>query len=363
MTVRYPKLISSDMSLDISYSNDEIDLKTLNSPENAFSNLGMTINVPSSTITIHSGNGDPLSATNFARLVFPSRNSPGTVVSCILTSNVTMDFSDMDGNTMGTVAATAWTDLMPLYLYAVLNNTEDACTFGWARVPHHARTPVAADIGNPSTSTADAYTSFFLFEDVTIADYEEEPVVAVGGAKASKNASDEWTFDSINFGEDGVNFFNENVSFDMPLGQNGAIAGFHYWSANGNIPQAVTNVAYNVMKDGLMTLDTGSFNLDVAGSGTSGSDILFLMSPLRPGTSLSGLQSTRGGSTFVAGNSVNTGKIIYRGVVIFIAQSNGHYGIEFQNPNAVGAKTGDFTITGQNFFAGSMTFNAFANLG
>lgn len=271
-TSAYANITSGDGSVAITNGPNTVDLSVATSsdpPIFGYSNLGMTVDTGASTISIHSASGAALSIANSAKITFASKATPGTSVTITVVANVVIDWSDMDGNTMGTEGSKAWADDMPLYVYAVLNDAENDCTFGLARVPHHVASGATANIGTPSSATADNLLSLFLFENVTIGLYDDNPVVVLGAVTATKDASDQWSFSAVKGGTTGIGGLQVGSKFSSPATQMGANNN-HVGSNGGTIPTFTSsNVNYAVTPDGFLNFSFACNALSVIGVGVN----------------------------------------------------------------------------------------------
>lgn len=357
-TSAYANLASADSSVNITNGPNTIDLSvsTIDPAPFEYSNLAFSVNTGASTITVHSVDGTALSALNPAKITFASKATPGTYVTITVTANVSMDWSDMDGNTMGTEGAKAWANDIPLYMYAVLNDAENDCTFGLARVPHHSASGSAANIGTPATANADDDTSLFLFESVTIGDYDDNPVVVLGTVAATKNATDQWSFSAISGGQTGISSFVRGVRYSMPGDQNGG-NGYHMYSAGTAPLFSSSSLNYDIRPDGYISI---SFAMNQLTNIGVGGNTLNVMSPLRPG----------GGAdagTFCVGDaSISSAALrgVYRGIPFGIVLGNGFYGMEFIKNEVLRLLDSDFdTINVINSqFTGSISYPVIRNV-
>lgn len=339
----YANLTSSGGTINITEGANTLNIDVSSVPPSnlGYTNIGMTVDTGASTITIHSADGTAFSASNVGTVTFASKATPGIFVTCNVTSNVSMDWSNMDGNTMGTEGSKAWADQLPLYVYAVLNDAENDCTFGLARMPHHAASGITANIGTPATPNADEDISLFLFESVTITDYDDNPVVVLGSVKATKNASDQWTFIALKGGSTGIGGFVLGTVFSMPPLQNGAVNNHVFTVGASTVPTFVgSHMYYGITPDGTIIIDLALNGVSVIGVG---GNTLYVSAPLN-GTLI------RNAGTFnVASQSVSVvaKQGTYRGLYIDGKQPNGFFGIEFVKIENVRLYPVDFdTVTG-----------------
>lgn len=322
-TPAWANIVSTDGTVVIANGANTIDLSTAGGISGiGYFNIGMTVDTGASTITMHSASGAAFSATNKGIVQFASKLVPGTFVVVEITANVAIAWANMNGNTMGTMPATAWANNLPLYVYAVLDSTEKLCTFGLARMPHHTASGAAANIGTPAFATADHDLSLFLFQNVTIADYANNPVVVLGSVKATKSAVDAWTFLAIKGGDTGIGGFQLGTSFTFPQLQNGAVHTYLY-SPGATVPHFSTGgYRYTVYPHGMLTLDMAVNILTAAGIGAQ---TLYIMVPLI-GTLI------RAAGTFSVGDASISNVALrgtYKGLYIDGMLPNGYFGIEF----------------------------------
>lgn len=227
----------------------------------------LSIGVSGTTLTIASGDGTALSSSNVGYVVAQSGATPGELVLHSFTANVTMTDTDMDGNIFNTTAATAWGNVKPMYLYVMQDDSDANPVFAWGAVPHNTIAPAAASIGDPSAANADAQESLYSWTDITEANYDGNPVTVLGSIRATKDASDSYTF-TISEGQDGIGRFNEVTRFTFPTGQYAANSGT-YTDANGGTAAVYNSIQvyYQQMRNGFHTL---SYSLRGDG-GTDGS--------------------------------------------------------------------------------------------
>jgi len=204
-----------------------------------WTNLG--ISYSAGVFTVQGADGTALSASNPAYVTLQSKANPGRVVTVPVIANQTFQddahaSSQIVDNLFGFTTSVAITENVPFYLYACLNDSENAIAFGTSRVPHRTVAPATANIGTPSTANADLQSSIFIFNDVTIGDYDENPVLVIGAFRMRMSNSDDWTVQTLTT-QDGVGNFLEDVKFTCPLGQFGADSGT-YNIPNGGSPDA-----------------------------------------------------------------------------------------------------------------------------
>lgn len=213
-----------------------------------FHNLGMSYAAGSGTFTIHGYDGTSLSASNPATVWLQSKAAPGLLVMHTIEAN--QDFIDDNGASeiigalFGFTTSVAITADVPFFVYAVTNDDEDNIAFMISREPHRFLSPPAAYIGDPSAPTnASAQRSMFSLEDITEAEYDENPCMALGGFRMVMSASDDWTVQTLDNG-DGFGMYHLVRDFEVPLGQFGTNSGT--WSfPNGGTAAVFTNYTDN----------------------------------------------------------------------------------------------------------------------
>lgn len=239
-------------------------------------NLGITYSAGTGVFTVTSADGSPLSAANPAFVRFQDPSNPGQNLVASLTNDI--DFIDSNGaseiigNTFGTTAGIAWGDPMPFFLYAVLNvTTGNTFNIAIARSPTN-RITVAGPFSKPSVANANSETDYWFFDNITDADYEDSTVVRIGCFRMTKDASDDWTVQTLNRWE-GINRNFDNYNFIFPFNQNGASVGSWFsLSGAGTLPVVdAVNRSYNyrVMSDGMVEVKMDAQNIVSAGVGTS----------------------------------------------------------------------------------------------
>lgn len=242
-------------------------------PQKGYANLGCSYSA--GTFTIHAADGSALSATNPAYVTVQSKGTPGQLVTISVTAN--QDFIDDAGaseiidNLFGVTTSIAYGQDMPFFIYGVSNDDEDAIAFGITRSPIQQSSPGAAAIGTPSSATADSQDSMFLFEDVTIADYDNNPCTLIGSIRMRMSASDDWTVQTLTK-FDGIGQFQLQRVFTGVAGQFGADSGsFFSDSAGTGTPPTFNTSSYQWMidLDGYITVKYGgeSVNNTPAGAG------------------------------------------------------------------------------------------------
>lgn len=276
---------------------------------NSFTNLGLDYSSP--TLKVTSADGTALSATNKAWVRIQSQNDRGKMLNIAVEADVSMQDAggtgDMNSNTFGTTTLIAWSDTLPLFLYAVLNDLEDAVTFALSRVPHLTVAPAAAKMAKQGSAVATTQGSMFVMDSAaTVGDYDGNPCVCLGSVIATKSAADAWTL-AINNDFVGLGRYADNFFWTFPRDQMGAdpAANSCLSSSNGadTVPSFVSNGrSYTISRDGLCNFVWGWNNISAAGVGTG---TLRLHIPFQNGTTGATFPSNfswiNGGGTYTTG--------------------------------------------------------------
>lgn len=246
------------------------------------------ISYSSSVLSVIGANGNAFSQNN------PGYSSvwSGTAGQ-IKTYNVTspQSFEDasgtsvLTGNLFGLTTGVATSVDVPFFLYGCTNDAEDTLTFGISRIPHIKVAPAVADLGNPSTSTADTEYSMFLLDDVSLGDYDGNPVVLLGSFRMRMDASDDWTVQALD-DQDGIGRFNDSRVFTGMAGQFGADSGTYTYANSGTSPQFNVNTQqYQIFPNGICYCHTAlreDAGTDGAGAVEARTQVPFLVQNLIP---------------------------------------------------------------------------------
>jgi hypothetical protein len=235
----------------------------------------LTLSLASGTLKIQCGNAD-CSTSNPGWITLPS-NTAGQMVTYKVTSSPTFgdatagdsDFVGTGTCSWGTTAAVAWGNAMPLLLVAAHDGS--TVVFGMARGPV-LTTGASTNIGYQDNcpSSASQNNVIFMTSTNVTSTHANKMAFPIGAVRATKNASDNWTFTALDDG-DGIGIFiNFGFrAFDMPTGQMGAASGKYFYNNGGTGP---TYTAVNYYKYVLTT--TGflyaSINLSNTTGGTAG---------------------------------------------------------------------------------------------
>lgn len=233
-------------------------------------NLGLTY--AAGVLAVCGSSQAVLSATNPAYITMQSKTA-GKLISVPLVAN--QDFIDgsgasqIVGNMFGLPAGVAYASDVPFYLYAILKEDESAVAIACSRIPNITLSPAVAKLGRPSTATADTQGSMFVFEDVTLADYDLNPVLLIGSFRMQMSVGNDWTVSALNFSYDGIGRYQESNLFNVLLGSFGASANSHFKANGGTAPVFTTNEhRYFIYPDGYVYQEyyfTGDGGTDGAG--------------------------------------------------------------------------------------------------
>jgi len=235
-----------------------------------YDNLGMSYS--GGTFTILGADGRSLSSSNPGVVVIPSKSTPGVFVEYQITADQSFEdaagTSDITNNLFGTTTSIAWAQDCPFFIYAVANNAEDSAQFMISRIPHATSSPSTANIGAPDDAVADTQGSFWSLSNIDETLYDENPCVCLGSFVMQKDASDDWTVQTLS-NSDGFNRYQEDVYFTYPTNQNSAAVGTHWISNAGTEPQFATEqYAYKITKSGYIWINCLYDNCNVAGVGS-----------------------------------------------------------------------------------------------
>ncbi len=233
-------------------------------------NLEMSYNAGTGVFTIQGQSGTALSATNPAFVCLQSKTSGRPIVIAVTANQSFIDdngSSEIIGNLFGHTTGRIVNQDIPFFVYGVINDAETAIQFMIARIPHYTTAPASANIGMPSTAQADLQNDFWSIDNITAADYENNPCVVLGCFRMRMSTSDDWTVQTLS-SADGFGRFFEGYTFTQVAGHYSADASV-YTIANGGTAAVFSGgtPTYNISKDGICTL-----NYSLSGDGgTDGS--------------------------------------------------------------------------------------------
>ena len=264
------------------------------------SNLGITL--ASGVFSITGADGTALSSSNPAYIVMPS-STEGLTQQFQITADQSFEdasgTSDITGNLFGLTAGVAESNDVPFYIYAVSDSTDSTVSFGISRIPNIDTTSSAANLGSPSSATADVQASIFFFNSVTLANYASRPCLCIGSFRMTKDTSNDWTVSSL-ANSDGIGNFNEGTVFTMGPGHYGNNSGKYFGLSGG--PTFSSNTSnYSLTKDGWFQMSYLYVTCDSAGTGGSvANSYIPFITPVEVNLAL---QYNSGGTTNVLGNT------------------------------------------------------------
>lgn len=267
-------------------------------------NIGFSYNAGTGTFTVHAQDGTALSASNPGYVTLQDPAAFGELITITVTSN--QDFIDDNGasqiigNLFGLTTGIAITVDIPFFLYAVLNDALNSVAFMISRFPNSTVAPVAAKIGMPSTAVADSQGSFFSLENITAADYENNPCISIGSFRMRMSASDDWTVQTL-AARDGIGHFQEGIQFSFPRGQFGAASNKVFKNNGGTAPDdADGGYTYYVDSDNNRIFFQLAYPaIDTAGVGAVTLQLALPYIRIEGATAGSGFLSTGGAYAFV----------------------------------------------------------------
>jgi len=307
------------------------------------SNIGFSYS--GSTFTVHGSDGTALSASSPGYVTIYSSASPGQLVTVQVTANQTFiddsGASTIIGNLFGFQAAdTTTSDDVPFFLYAVLNDAEDAISFMISRLCNLRKSCSAAVMGKTGSANADSSYSMFALSDPTLTDYDNNPCLNIGSFRMRlTTAGGDWTVQTIDQ-EDGIGQFQEYRMFKIPLGIFGASANTHWRPVGGTAPIFTnTNYYYQVTTTGAVYVDYYSDTCTTNGVGAVQAELV------TPFESDDAPYRVFNSSISGEGNASNVGandKIIYVGTVDI---GNGNNYCKFVYSDAVAGASGELLNT------------------
>ncbi len=244
-----------------------------------FSNLGINYDVGSGVFTVTSQSGAALSSTNKSTINLPSKTTPGTVAEYNITAN--QNFIDDNGasqiinNLFGLATGVEGANI-PFFIYAVTNDAENAIQFMLSRVPAMKVSPAADAIGDPASAVADDQADFWSFDNIDQTLFDTNPCLMVGSFRMSMSTLDDWTVQTL-LVSDGMGLFQEDVFFEMPIGQFGAASGKFLADNGGTAPAFASNqFDYRInARDQQCFIVLRLENVNVPGIGSATSRVVF----------------------------------------------------------------------------------------
>lgn len=231
------------------------------------------------TLTIAGADGTALSTSNPACITMPSNVTTGVLKNFILTANQTLTVSDLDGNLGYTLTGENISNPIPLYIGFMADSSDTNLTGVVTWLPSVKAAPSSStDIGDPSAANADEQFSVFAFDDITEANYTTSSVGLIGSLTATKDASDQYTLQSLDGVHDGVGKWNNRKVFTFAAGQYGSSSGSFMTSTSTPPTFASTSVGYFFERNGTFRMYS---RMDGdGGADGSGGNFCNLVSPI-----------------------------------------------------------------------------------
>jgi len=192
------------------------------------------------------------------------------------------DFTGSGTTSLGTTAAVAWGNSLPVMFYVATDGTTPYIFF--SRNPCATATPLTTYIGYKDVAPGTSNQTNFMAmtgTNVTVT-HASRACTPIGSARLTKNSSDNWTWTTLDNGDGVLNFYNFGARLlQMPIGQNGATASKYFNNNGGTAPTytAENNYFYYITLNGRVYCD---FFFSNAAGGTVGAGAveLTLTAPL-----------------------------------------------------------------------------------
>lgn len=300
--------LTAGSNVSILNATNSITISAVGSATLGATNLGVSLSAGTFTVR---GATAALSASNVAYVTVQSKTA-GNVVTIPITANQTfiddVGASTIIGNLFGMTTGVTVTKQIPFFIYAVLNDSENAISFMISRVPHCSVSPASGKIGKTGSAVASTQGSFFALGNPTVTDYDGNPCVLIGSFRMTMSNLNDWTVITLT-NQDGVGKFQEGIQFDVPRGQFGAASAKHFANNGGTAPDdADGGYVYFIEKDGLVT---GFFSypaLDTAGAGAVTAKLSVPFTCVNGGTIINGFfQQAIGPNTYSMTGDINPG--------------------------------------------------------
>lgn len=285
---------SADGSVTVTNGPGSIDLKVASTPVPVVNNLGVKgvgVALSGGTLTVLGSNGLNFSATNKGTVTLPSPTTAGQQITITLDNsfvNFTVTDSsgtnDLGANTWGVTNANAWASDMPWYIYAIISSAGTDVAFALSRVPNITTAPAAGNMAIAGgAANASTQGSMFLLKKngitPTAANFASQPCLCVGSLRVQKSGgSGTWVFQTLGIG-DGIDRYNENVSFTYAPNQNGATAvtnASSHWVETAGFPAFTSRgYSYTISKNGTVQAQMQYANNTVSGSNANAMNVTF----------------------------------------------------------------------------------------
>ena len=268
---------------DFTVSSGDVALAARTRLKVGVENLGLSYS--GSVLSVTGANGSALSATNPGYVTLQSKSTPGQLVTVEITADQGFiddtGASEIIGNTFGLTSGVAYASDVPFYIYAVLNDAEDAIAFMISRVPGFSFSNVVGVIGAPDDPVADVSGAFFSFDNINEANFDVNPALMIGSFRMQMSALDDWTVQTLSI-YDGIGRFQEENIFTVPTGTFGAGTSSHFKDNGGTAPVFTAKVYTYVIDPFSPTIQcswamTGDGGTD--GAGAVNSQIVLPLTP------------------------------------------------------------------------------------
>ncbi len=246
-------------------------VSSLNSfPNVGVINLGMNYNAGTFTVR---GAASSLSATNIAYVTLQSKTA-GNIVTIPITADQTfiddVGASTIIGNLFGLTSGVVAASDIPFFLYAVVNDAENAVSFMISRIPHADVSPVAGKIGKTGSAVASTQGSFFALGNPTVTDYDSNPCLLVGAFRMQMSTANDWTVQTLT-AVDGIGNFLESMTFVVPKGHFGAAPNSFFLNNGGTAPvPGAMGYDYTILPTGRVLSQTATNDIVTSGVGAVG---------------------------------------------------------------------------------------------
>jgi hypothetical protein len=233
-------------------------------------NLGIAYSAGTFTVQ---GASAALSTSNPAFVTLQSKANPGQLKTITVTANQT--FTDgaagtTDNARFGLTTGVDWSNDIPFFLYAVMDDTETLVNFMISRNPCARVSPASTSISKTGSIINVDQNDFFSLGNITVTSYDSNPCLCIGAFRMTfAGATDSWTVTALTT-VDGIGKFMQGMVFTQPSGTNGAASGTFILSNAGTEPQWTTQVLdYSINTDGEVHASFYGHLVNVDGVGAS----------------------------------------------------------------------------------------------
>jgi hypothetical protein len=204
-----------------------------------YSNL--SFDITSNVLTTNSASGQDFSPARIGMVKFPSIDRVGEFFTATASSNAfnqTITNTDLNGVEFGTTTSRAHTDAFPLYIYAINQDDTNANVqlfiSGYPNI--NAKTSPASTGTNygevgalPSGTGRDVFVA--LGAPGTPANWGGKPMVCIGIIKATKAATNIWSFSALD-NDSGIGKFGQGIWWTQTAGHYGNKTSSYFDSNN-----------------------------------------------------------------------------------------------------------------------------------